>query len=156
MKMYELQQAYTDILELDLEEQDLESVLGSLQDSIKEKAENIAKVINQIEAEGVAFDNEIKRLQAKKTASYTKVSKLKEYLSEGLQSMNIDKLQGELFKFSFRKSESVVIDDEEKVPADFVIIKEVKTISKTEIKKAFKLGLVEGCHLEVKQNLQIK
>ncbi len=155
--MYELQETYNDMMCLDLTEEEMDLALNSLKDSVEEKAENIAMILNQFEAEKNMYDNEIKRLTAKKKAIDSKASKLKEYLATSLQSMNIDKLQGKLFEFSFRKSESVTIDDETLIPKEFIKVKTTESADKTAIKKALKLFIpIEGCHLEIKQNLQIK
>jgi len=61
-----------------------------------------------------------------------------------------------LFKLSFRKSESVKIDNEELIPNIYVREELVSTVNKKELKQALKNGEVPGCHIETKQNLQIK
>ena len=157
MKLYELELAYQNILNLDLEEEDLQTALLSLEGTLKEKSENIGKLLNSLDLESSMYDTEIKRLQAKKTSVSNKHSRLKEFLSESLKSMNIDKLECDLFKFSFRKSESTSITDQKLIPSEYIKTKTTESVDKTAIKKALKSGVViEGAELLVKQNLQIK
>jgi len=161
MKLYELNEAYQNILNLDLEEEDLQTALNSLEGTLKEKSENIGKLLNSLDLEASMYDAEIKRLQAKKTSASKKHSNIKEYLSESLKSMHVDKLECDLFKFSFRKSESVVITDVHRIPEQYMNTEEVKTPDKKELKKAIKeaekTGFgIDGCCLETKHSLQIK
>ncbi len=157
MKLYELATTYQEILEMDLEGEQLDEMLSILEDDVADKAENIAKVMRTLEVEGVAYDDEIKRLQAKKQACTKKSTRLKDYLDVMLKSMEIKKLDGKLFKFSYRKSESVKLTDESKLPELYVKTKTTTSADKTAIKKALKAGeVIEGAEIEVKQNLQIK
>ena len=157
MKLYELNEAYQSILNLDLEEEDLQLALQSLEGTLKEKSENIGKLLNSLDLEAGMYDNEIKRLQAKKTSASNKHGRIKEYLSESLKSMHVDKLECDLFKFSFRKSESLKVEQESEIPEEFLKIKEVCSVDKKELKKWLKDGhRCLGVSIEVKQNLQIK
>lgn len=157
MKLYELREAYQDILNLDMEETDLTTALESLQDTVSEKAEGIAMILRQLEAEQEAYKAEIERLSVLKTKASNKQESLKKYLSDNLQAMQIDKLDTTLFKFSFRKSESVEIEDMTKINPKFIKIKTTESADKTAIKAAIKSGeLVDGVTLQVNKNLQIK
>ena len=110
-----------------------------------------------LEEEQNAYKSEIDRLKALQDKAKKKADQMKQYLSMNLQEMNINKLDAGLFKLSFRKSESVVIDDLSTVPTEYIKEKVTQSADKTAIKKAIKEGLViGGCHLETKQNLQVK
>ncbi len=156
ISLYELNEAYQQLITLEIEPEDLISALNSIEGDIKEKANNIGKVVNSLKSEQLVYENEIKRLQAKLKASKTKETSIKKYLSDNLQEMNIDKLDCELFKYSFRKSESVVIDNLESIPAAYINESVVRTPDKKFIKASLKNGDIEGCHLETKQNMQMK
>jgi len=157
LKLYELTQTYQDILDLDLDIESLETVLGSLTDTVQEKAENIGKLIAQLNAEAEAYRVEIDRLNTKKRMAESKADQVKSYLDYNLKQMGIAKLETPLFKFSYRKSESVVIDDTEALNDTYKRFKTVVDIDKVAIKLAVKNGLVvTGAHIEEKQNLQIK
>ncbi len=157
MKLYELTATYQEILDMDLDSDSLETVLASLTDTVQEKAENIGKLIAQLNAEAEAYRVEIDRLATKKRMTESKVDQVKSYLDYNLKQMGIYKLETPLFKFSYRKSDSVVIDDSEAVGVDYKRFETVMSIDKASIKKALKSGLaVTGAHIEEKQNLQIK
>jgi len=156
VSLYELKQVYTEIMDLEVDTETLEAMLFSLKDSIEEKSENICKVMNQMELEEDMLDTEIKRLQAKKKALGTRRSKLKEYLSETLKTLEISTIKGKLFNISFRKSESVVIDKESEIPVEFIDSKIVHSVDKKELKKWLKDHQCLGARIEKKQNIQIK
>jgi seryl-tRNA synthetase len=157
MKLYELTQTYQTILDLDIDQESLETALESLNDTLEEKANSIGKVISQLNAESAAYKTEIDRLNAKKKQSESKVESLKEYLDFAFKSMNVSKLETPLYKFSYRKSESVFIDNLEEIQEQYKRTEVVISVDKTSIKSAIKAGLeVKGAHIEEKQNLQIK
>jgi len=157
LKLYEITQTYQDILDLDLDSESLETVLASLTDTVQEKADNIAKLITQLEAESIAYKVEMDRLAAKKRQNDSKSVQIKSYLDYNLKQMGIAKLDTPLFKFSYRKSEQVVIDDSDALNDTYKRFNTVVDIDKVAIKLAVKNGLVvAGAHIEEKQNLQIK
>ena len=156
LSLYELNSTYQELITLDLEPEDMILALNSIEGDIKDKANNIGKVVNTLQGEQLVLKNEIKRLQAKIKASESKETNIKQYLSDNLKSMNIDKLDCELFKFSFRKSTSLKIDDNTLVPAIYKESIVTEKIDNATIKKLLKTESVPGCHLEEKQNMQIK
>lgn len=156
MKLYELTETYGALLSLDIEESDLTAALEELQGTVAEKAEGIAMVMRTLEAEQNAYKIEIDRLKSLSDQAKKKSDSMKDYLAYNLQQMNIDKLDAGLFKFSFRKSESVVIDNQELIPKEFIKEKVTYSPDKTALKKALKDGVVDGCHIESKKNLQVK
>ena len=69
--------------------------------------------------------------------------------------MNINKMDTELFKLSYRKSDSVNVIDLDAVPDEYKKI--TIAADKTAIKKAIKEGAeVAGAELVTNQNLQIR
>lgn len=113
--------------------------------------------IKQMEFDNKAIDDEIKRLQAMKKTRTNAIDRLKNVLSTTMQSFDIPEIDTPTMKINFRKSTSVEIIDEEKIPAEFVTIKQTTTVCKVDIKKALKDGdKVAGAQLVENQNLQIK
>jgi len=129
-------------------------------DALGAKRDTKLKGIEYIKREYISInstiDDEIKRLKERKAKFVKKVdslSGLQEYLLGG------EKVETDLFTFSFRKSTSVNVDDVElaTLKGKFVDEKTTWTIKKAEIKKAIKDGeVVEGAYLEDKYNLQVK
>jgi len=132
--------------------------------AFNDKIKHVAMVMREKEWETTIIDNEIKRLLALKTNKLNTVEKLKNYISRALQSQQIEKLDLDIFKFSFRESSSLEIIDESKVPDHFkekVVIESVK-IDKNKIKAFMKttdnttIISIPGVQLITKSNLQIK
>lgn len=165
MKLYELTQNYRNLESLldNLGEQEgltvemIHGALGQVEDDINTKIENTCKVIKEIEADSIGIDEEIKRLSALKKQKENSVKKLKEYVEFEMNGIGLTKVEGKLFKISFRKSKVVKVLDETKIPKEFIKIKTTETISKTDLGKALKSGeIIEGAELVENKTLQIK
>ncbi|HDU0469623.1 TPA: siphovirus Gp157 family protein, partial [Listeria monocytogenes] len=70
MKLYELTQAYNQVLEMaeELDTETLQDTLDSIREPIEEKAENIIKMVKSIEVEAEGLAKEVERLTKRKTA----------------------------------------------------------------------------------------
>lgn len=135
----------------------LQDTLEAIEEPIREKVENIGKLIRKFESESLAIEAEIKRLQDRNSRSKRNAERLKEYVSDNLQRASIEKVEGNLFTFSFRKSTSVNILDETVIPKEFINEKVVTSVDKKAVGDALKNGVeVSGCELVTKQNLQFK
>ncbi|MGU8470247.1 siphovirus Gp157 family protein [Clostridium perfringens] len=165
MKLYELTQNYRNLESLldNLGEQEgltvemIHGALGQVEDDINTKIENTCKVIKEIEADSIGIDEEIKRLSALKKQKENTAKKLKEYVEFEMNGIGLTKVEGKLFKISFRKSKVVKVIDETKIPKEFIKIKTTETISKTNLGKALKNGeIIEGAELVENKSLQIK
>ena len=118
-----------------------------------EKIENIALFIKNLTILDEGLKREIKVLQERKKSNEKKIERLKEYLSSFLT----DKLETPKVKLSFRKSEKLMIEDEESIPAEFWKTRITETIDKIELKKAIKKGLkLKNVAIVEQRNLQIK
>lgn len=165
MKLYELTQNYRNLESLldNLGEQEgltvemIHGALGQVEDDINTKIENTCKVIKEIEADSIGIDEEIKRLSALKKQKESTVKKLKEYVEFEMNGIGLTKVEGKLFKISFRKYKVVKVLDETKIPKEFIKVKTTESISKTDLGKALKNGeIIEGAELVENKSLQIK
>lgn len=165
MKLYELTQNYRNLESLldNLGDQEgltvemIHGALGEVEDDINIKIENTCKVIKEIEADSIGIDEEIKRLSALKKQKENAVKKLKEYVEFEMNGIGLNKVEGKLFKISFRKSKVVKVLDETKIPKEFIKVKTTESISKTDLGKALKSGeIIEGAELVENKTLQIK
>ena len=96
MKLYQLTQTYAEILELDLEETDLDTVLDSLEGTVAEKAEGILMVMKTLEAEQDAYKKEIDRLAALSSKAKNKSESMKKYLSYSTEALRRRRLRQRL------------------------------------------------------------
>lgn len=165
MKLYELTQNYRNLESLldNLGEQEgltvemIHGALGQVEDDINTKIENTCKFIKEIEADSIGIDEEIKRLSVLKKQKENAVKKLKEYVEFEMNGIGLNKVEGKLFKISFRKSKVVKVIDETKIPKEFIKVKTTESISKTDLGKALKSGeIIEGAELVENKTLQIK
>jgi ERCC4-type nuclease len=156
MKLYELSEVYNTMQSLELEDEQFQLMLDSFDVSLNETVEDMAKFIQSLEADADAYDKQIKLFSDKKKAVNKKIDSVKEYLKFSLISMGKEKVKGELFTVSFRKSSAVIIDDESIIPDKFKSFETICKVDKNEIKKAFADGNVTGAHIQENLNLQIK
>lgn len=118
----------------------------------------LSKRANAI-ADVTAVESEIERLQKLAQSAQKTADKMEDMLGVFLPPTELTEMtQFGNWKIGYRKSEAVKIDDEAKLPQEFIKIPEPKpSPDKTAIKEALKNGtVVPGASLEVRNNLQIK
>lgn len=136
---------------------ELETSLQINQEQLEHKGRSYGYIVKQLESEVEIIDAEIKRLTAFKSSRNKTAERLKETLSNAMQLYQIEKLESPTLKISFRKSESVEVEDLSLLDKDFIVVKTTESADKTAIKKAIKEGQnVQGAVLKTNMNLQIK
>jgi hypothetical protein len=136
---------------------ELELQLTINQEQLEQKARGYGFVVKQMESDVSIIDAEIKRLGELKKARLKTIERLETTVSNAMQLYQINKLETPTLKISFRKSESVEIDDESAISFAYLKEKITYTIDKTAIKEAIKKGeVVAGARLQINQNIQIK
>lgn len=156
MKLYELSEVYNTMQELEVDDERFQLMLDSFDVSLTETVEDMAKFIQSLEADEYALDRQMAIFREKQKSVKKKIDSVKEYLKFSLISMGKDKVKGELFTVSFRKSSAVIIDDESIIPDKFKSFETICKVDKNEIKKAFADGNVTGAHIQENLNLSIK
>lgn len=137
---------------------ELEELLAVNEANLNTKAESYRNAILKNATEIKAAKEEKKRIDAlikqKERANDMMQERIKEAMQTfGLEEININNGVGG--RFSFRKSASLVIDNEEAVPDEYK--KATYTIDKAGIKEAIKAGAAcDYAHIEENLNLQIK
>lgn len=140
--------------ELDI---DISKAVEKAQGTFEEKAIAVATVFRNLGAYSGDIDAEIKRLQALKKRVDREQERVKDYLAQACEMTGTKQINGIYANISFRKSEQTIIDDESALPKEYVIEKVTYSPDKTKIKAAIKAGQeVQGAHIEIKQNIQIK
>ena len=136
---------------------ELELALQITKDNFHSKSENYGYITKQFDAEMDIIDNEIKRLQQAKKTREKAIERLKANIEMAMTTFEVDKIETPLIKISFRKSESVEVEDVNNLPNEFKVIKLSETADKLKIKDAIKSGeTIEGCYLKTNRNLQIR
>lgn len=164
MTLYELNQNFSNLMEV-LENTEEESIkeliknsLEQLQLQTSEKIENIIKYIKNLEAEAKALEEEGKRLAAKKKVTDNKINNLKAYLKDFTSLQNSKKYSAGIFKLSVRKNAaSVIVEDINYIPDNFITTEVVKKVNKKELAAALKNGeIIKGVKLENSESILIK
>ena len=170
MKLYEIAEEYENLLAAidagEIPEEALADTLESIETLLDDKADNIACLIKNLEAESEAIKAEEKRLAERRKAKENRAESLKAYLSATLIKSGKLKVETARNSISFRSSEKVCIKNEEsflkwaRVYNDELLTYKDPTISLTAVKNAIKCGAVfdeqYGVSLEKRKNIQIK
>lgn len=163
MTLYEINQEIENALNAILESQDEETgevdeslvnILEDLRLQKDEKLDNIGAYIKNLSAEVKMLKDEESALKERREKKENKIDSLKNYVASILNGQNFESAR---VVFSFRKSESVGIENVDFLPDKFKISETSVKADKKAIKDAIKNGQeIPGAWIETKQNLQIK
>lgn len=164
MVLYELNVAFNNLLEVleNTEDEVTKELITNSLNEIKvqttEKIENIIKYIKNLEAETVAIETEIKRLQQRKKVTENRIARLKDYLKDFTVSTEQRKYNAGLFTLTLRKNAPCVnVVDLKAIPNTFIKKEVIETVDKAAIKKAIKEGQeVAGIELMQTESILIK
>jgi len=167
MKTYDIKSEFFSIQEL-LENEEFNEETGELIDNseaIKQllseiegerdsKADNIAYLIKDAHISQLELKVEVDRLNERKKMFERQEESLKHLLDFLL---NGEKLKTDRFTYSYRKSQSVHIIDEDLIPAKYLNVKEEITVNKKLIKEALAdFNEVAGAEIVVKKSLSVR
>ncbi|HBF0857142.1 TPA: siphovirus Gp157 family protein, partial [Clostridioides difficile] len=134
--LYELT---TDLLEIEEglteitgnEAEKLEEIKEIIKQEIQNKNTRIVSVIIDIDSDINSLDLEIKRMQELKKIKKNSLDRLKSNIKECMELLGIKKVETFLGNISIRKSAgSLVIEDEEKIPAIYKTVEQVVKVDK--------------------------
>lgn len=161
LKLYEIEKTYLDlistIIDADGEATDEQvEQLAITEAQLENKGRAYGFVIKKMETDIDVIDAEIKRLTAIKKTRVKTIDRIKETLSNAMQMFGITKLESPTLKISFRKSETVEVDNE-LINSEWCVEKITYSPDKAKIKEALKNGeIIVGAEIVEHQNLQIK
>ena len=160
MRLYDidvnLRALWTKIAEQEGEitEEDMQ-MLNELEIAKNDKLEGYGVIIREMKSEIDECDAEMKRIKEIADRKKNAMERLKKSLQEFMIGNEIDKLESVKVKLSFRKSQSLEIEEDAIIPEDLMRIK--KEPDKTAIKDFIvNGGELQGVHLLDKKNIQIK
>lgn len=148
---------------------ELEAALADTQESIRAKANGYWSLIAKLDDRCDAIDREIKRLQALKKATTNSRKRITDHILEVMVCFGLDKIEGHLCKFLWRKNLRLKCDQEllelpyrdrlealkTQLPPWLTID---LTLNKTILKQSFKETdvLPAGCEFEESDSLTIR
>ena len=140
----------------------LRNIMDTVNGKFEDKASNIAAFVLKLEEdlrEMKVQEKEIKqRMEIKIDNLENRINSIKEYISIGMDQVNKKYIKSPIIDILIRNnSPRTIIEDENKIPEEFKISKEVISIDKTSIKKKIQNGeIVPGAFLEDSKSLIIK
>lgn len=157
MNLYELSVAFQEVQNMELDPEVMKDTLDSIGGTFENKAENMAKLIRNLESDRLAYKEEENRLKTKRQAVENKLEWLKTYLKDCMKLTGKTKFKSGVFKFSIQKNPvSVNITNKKIIPEDYLIPQPPK-VNNTTLKKALKDGIeVPGAELKLTEGLRIR
>lgn len=161
-KLYELTEMYQNIYQLvnedDVDNDNLQLALDSIEDEIELKADNMAKLIKSIEGDIEVLKSEEKRLYNKRKSLDNKIDSIKSYLENQLQAMGLKKVKTPLFTVAIQKNPPTVkFTDENLIPSKYKEETTTIKIPKKAILDDLKNGeQIEGVELSQEESLRIR
>ena len=147
ISLYELQSAYQNVLDLDLDDEQASQILGQIEEAVEQKIENIGLARRSVDAEVKILKDEIDRLTARKKSLENKSNWLKDYAYQAMKQFGIDKIKGTRLTVWIQNNPvTVEIPDENKVPKLFkvkqpdkidkkALLDNMKNMTEAELKK---------------------
>lgn len=155
MNLYEIDSKILETFDEDTGEILNESLLNELQMAREQKLTNIVHFIKNLESDAEALKKAEQDFKARRESCEHKAESLRKYL-EGYLAGETFESEDKTAKVSYRKSESVEVDDVWKIPEQFRKYS-LPAPDKTALKKWIKDGNeIEGAHLVTKMSMQIK
>lgn len=154
--LYELTGQFLEIYNMDLDDETKLDTLDSIDwnEDYEIKVENYIKVIKSLEADIEARKTEQDRLKKLNDSDKKKIERMKSAIATSMELTEHDKVDTTLFKVSFKRSKSVVVDM-------VLLADQYKRIkyepNKDELKRLLKDGKeILGAELVEKKNLNIR
>jgi len=159
LSLYEVAEAYQSLSALleDGQQEELQVYLDGIEMQMKDKVSQVIRFSKNLELTADAVNTEIDRLKELKKSYEAHSLSLKNYISYSMQKHDIDNINTDIAKLFFRKSTTVEIDEEAKLPQEYLVEKTTYAPDKKAIKEALLKGeIIDGARIANHNNLQIK
>lgn len=158
--LFNLKDDYKQVYDLITEqgdEQVLNDTLASINDALEDKADGYVAVIKSLESDNVAIDEEIKRLQQRKTTNKNGVNRLKETLKETMESTGKTKFKTALNSYNIQNNPpSLNVLDEKLIPKDYWISQAPKLNKKDALAELKEGKDIPGVEVKQTRSLRVR
>jgi hypothetical protein len=160
--LYELAADYRHALDAltareDLPAEAIADTLAGLQGALEDKALNVARYVRNLEAEAAAIDEARKRMEARAKSAANQAKRLKDYLRLELERTGLTPKAPDLALALRKNPPSVRIDDEARLPADYLETVTTTRARKQALLEALKAGeTIPGATLSQSTRLVIR
>lgn len=161
-KFYDISERYKNLMELlenpDIEFELIQDALNSIDDEFNDKADNIARLMRDINYDIDAIKSEEKRLADRRKSLENRYKNLKEYLEANMIAVNKTKFKTVFFSYNIQKNPpSLDVLDENAIPEEYMKVEVVKTIDKKGLLAELKSGkAINGCAIKQSESLRIR
>ncbi len=165
LKLYEIKQGMIDTLDIflesegsDLDQENYAEVMMFLRDELKNKSSSLLKYIQDLKAQSKMAKEEADRLKKVSEVKANKIERLKSYLINTLQVLEVKKIETDLGSYGIRKNPlKVDVYDETALPEEFIRVIEERKPDKEKIKEYIKAkGELKGVRMVESYSLQIR
>lgn len=159
--LHEITDKHRELEKLAEESEDMAQAVADTMEGIEgefnDKALSLVNVMKNIGAGIPSIDAEIARLTARKKTIENNQKHMVNYLQSNMEGSGISKIECPLFTITLAKGRDMVqVDDENKIPADYMSYKTSQSPMKKEIMAALKSGeVIEGVSM-VKSSSSIR
>lgn len=139
------------------DEQTLTDTLASINDALEDKADGYVAVIKTLEGDNKAIDDEIKRLQQRKTTNKNGIDRLKKSLKEAMETTGKTKFKTALNSYTIANNPpSKDVVDEKLIPKDYWVSQAPKINSKLLLDDLKAGKEIPGVELKRTQSLRVR
>ncbi|MGS0657086.1 siphovirus Gp157 family protein [Staphylococcus arlettae] len=139
------------------DEQVLNDTLSSINDALEDKADGYVAVIKTLEGDNKAIDDEIKRLQQRKTTNKNGIDRLKESLKEAMETTGKTKFKTALNSYTIASNApSKDITDLKLIPDEYWVSQAPKINSKLLLDDLKAGKEIPGVELKRTQSLRVR
>lgn len=155
MTLYEIDAALETTFDAETGEILDSELMDKLEMERKDKITNIIHWIKNLESDAEQLKAEKQAFEKRQKSCENKANQLRAYLEKYLNGEKFES-DDKTAKITYKKSQSLVIDNVWKIPEEFLEYEDPKPM-KNEIKAYLKSGkTLEGVHIEEKQNMQVR
>lgn len=162
MTLYELTEKQITLLQMmeqpDADKEEIQFLIDTMDEKLEDKADGYAVMHKTLTSEIKMVDEEIKRLNALKQSLKDNDKRMMDSLKTSLMAVGKTSFKTKLHSFQVRNcSETLVIDDSESVPAEY-LIKQPDKINNKKLKEFLQKNGDEDCeyaHLEKATSLVV-
>lgn len=158
--LFNLTDNYKQVYDLIAEQGDedvLNDTLASINDALEDKADGYVSVIKSLESDNKTIDEEIKRLQQRKTTNKNGIDRLKESLKEAMEATGKTKFKTALNCYNIQNNPpSLEVTEEKDIPKEFWLSQAPKLDRKSLLKFLKENSDVPGVAIKQTRSLRVR
>lgn len=134
-----------------------EAAFTSVAVAVLKKVDGCCDYLESLRRDAEAIKEEEVRLAGKRRVLESRRERFTMYLHQTMAALDMKKVEGELYSLAIQQNPaSVVIDDEDALPAKFLVYTMEKRVDKAALKVALRAGPVAGARLTSGTSLRLR